>query len=183
MSYLYLMLDLTHRGLILPLLCFGWLSSCNDVAQTAAEKSTQERVEIFAQTPFNFPTLSAEAQDLITDWPVFKDFKRISQNLVTIPIEDLKHRSNNLRLRIDSLTTTLPESLNSPIISSRLLVVSTRINLLNQETKKSTPDSVVVEEKLLELHQSIREFVLHINEKVEKDRLDNQGVNKDRKTS
>jgi len=61
-------------------------------------------------------------------------------------------------------------------------VVSTRINLLNQETKKSVPDSTVIENRLLELHQSIREFVLHINEKIEKDRLDQQGVNQNKPT-
>ena len=107
---------------------------------------------------------------------VFKDFRRISQNLINIPVEDLKYRSNNLRLQTDSLSVTVPATLQSPIINARLLVVKTRISLLNQETKKSVPDSTVIENRLLELHRSIRDFILHINEKIEKDRLDQKGI-------
>ncbi|MDG1962457.1 MAG: hypothetical protein P8I32_05405 [Flavobacteriaceae bacterium] len=47
---------------------------------------------------------------------------------------------------------------------------------MNQETKKSAPDSTVIENRLLELHRSIREFILHINEKIEKDLLDKKGI-------
>jgi len=178
MSYLYLVIKFTSLYLILSLVCLSWLFSCEEKTKTNSDESNVESIQIYAQTLLKFPPLSNKSQELITDWPVFKDFKRISQNLSQIPIEDLRHRSNNLRLRADSLATTIPENLNSPIIASRLLVVSTRINLLNQEAKKINPDSVAVELKLIELYQSIREFVLHINDKLEKDRLDNEGVNK-----
>ena len=177
-SRLYSILSLALLGLF-TLHC---LQSCKDNSPQTMPDETLETIQIFGQTPFSFPLLSPQAQDIITDWPVFKDFKRISGNLVNIPIEDMKYRSNNLRLQSDSLAVTLPKALESPIIRARLLVVSTRINLLNQETKKSVPDSTIIENRLLELHQSIREFVLHINEKIEKDRLDQQGVNQSKQT-
>lgn len=167
---------------LLGLFALHSLHGCKDSSPQTQPEEALETIQMFGQTPFIFPVLSPEAQDIITDWPVFKDFKRISGNLVNIPVEDMKYRSNNLRLQSDSLAVTLPKALESPIVRARLLVVSTRINLLNQETKKSVPDSTVVENRLLELHQSIREFILHINEKIEKDRLDQQGVNQSKLT-
>ncbi len=167
---------------LLGLFSMNSLESCKESHPQTTPEEVVETIQMFGQTPFIFPVLSPEAQDIITDWPVFKDFKRISGNLVNIPVEDMKYRSNNLRLQSDSLVVTLPKALESPIVRARLLVVSTRINLLNQETKKSVPDSTVIENRLLELHQSIREFILHINEKIEKDLLDQKGVNQSKLT-
>jgi hypothetical protein len=171
------MVNSSLKYLLLLMAFLEGLSSCQKQNTTPVEHHAEERVQNYGQTSFNFPPLSPEAEELVTDWPVFKDFKRISQNLWRIPVDDFKHRSNNLRLQTDSLMVTIPKSLESPIIRARLLVVSTRINLLNQETKKSVLDSTVIENRLLALHQSIRQFVLHINEKIEKDRLDKNGVN------
>ena len=169
------------KNLVLSLLFSGLLflhalSGCQDRAAEAEAEQIVEAEQMFCQTPFVFPILTVESQEIITDWPVFKDFRRISQNLINTPVEDLKYRSNNLRLQTDSLAVTVPQALQSPIINARLLVVNTRISLLNQEAKKSLPDSTVIESRLLDLHQSIREFILHINEKIEKDRLDQKGI-------
>lgn len=166
---------------VLIVLLTGWLSlhalsGCQEKTIESGTEPIISEEQMFCQTPFSFPSLTPQAQEIITDWPVFKDFRRISQNLINIPVEDLKYRSNNLRLQTDSLSVTIPTALQSPIINARLLVVNTRISLLNQETKKSVPDSTVIENRLLELHQSIREFILHINEKIEKDLLDKKGV-------
>lgn len=161
---------------LISLLTLPALNGCKEQNQESEPTELVETVQFFCQTPFKFPALTPEAQEIITDWPVFKDFRRISQNLVNIPLEDLKFRSNNLRLQTDSLSVTIPQTLQSPIIDARLLVVTTRISLLNQEAKKSTPDSTVIEKRLIELHQCIDEFILHINEKIEKDRLDQKGV-------
>ena len=158
------------------LLTLHMLNACKEQNKESDSIELVEVVQFYCQTPFKFPLLTPEAQEIITDWPVFKDFRRISQNLVNIPLEDLKFRSNNLRLQTDSLYVTVPQTLQLPIINARLLVVTTRISLLNQEAKKSTPDSTVIEKRLLELHQSIDEFILHINEKIEKDRLDQKGL-------
>ena len=176
MSYLYPMNYRLYVLVFFAGITLSTIFSCREQSVDSAPKQVVEQVQMYGQTPFKFPVLPANTEEIIADWPVFKDFKRISQNLVNIPVEDLKYRSNNLRLQTDSLSVTVPKSLQSPIISARLLVVKTRISLLNQETKKSNPDSTAIEKKLLELHQSIREFVLHINEKIEKDRLDLKGV-------
>ncbi|NBT88573.1 MAG: hypothetical protein EBT51_09765 [Flavobacteriaceae bacterium] len=175
-SYLYLMKGSVIFVFLIGLLTLHMLNACKEQNKESDSIELVEVVQFYCQTPFKFPLLTPEAQEIITDWPVFKDFRRISQNLVNIPLEDLKFRSNNLRLQTDSLSVTVPQTLESPIINARLLVVKTRISLLNQEAKKSTPDSTVIEKRLLELHQSIDEFILHINEKIEKDRLDQKGV-------
>ena len=170
------MKDSVHIVLLIGLLALHTLSGCQEKSTESVAEPIIEAEQMFCQTPFSFPGLIPEAQEIITDWPVFNDFRRISQNLINIPIEDLKYRSNNLRLQTDSLSVTIPAALQSPIINARLLVVKTRISLLNQETKKSVPDSMVIENRLLELHRSIREFILHINEKIEKDLLDKKGI-------
>ena len=165
-----------HIVLLIGLLALHTLSCCQQKSTESVAEPIIVAEQMFCQTPFSFPGLIPEAQEIVTDWPVFKDFRRISQNLINIPVEDLKYRSNNLRLQTDSLSVTVPATLQSPIINARLLVVKTRISLLNQETKKSVPDSTVIENRLLELHRSIRDFILHINEKIEKDRLDQKGI-------
>ena len=82
---------------------------------------------------------------------------------------------------IDSILKKIPDTLNTPIIYSRLLVVKTRTYLLNQEVKKIHLDSIKLENKLNELNISIKNLFIQIDEKMEKDLIDLQKFNSEKK--
>ena len=176
--YLYIMSfsqNIGLRGLLvisffITIACGG--DHQRDSNAPSASVMVKKDTTLFGVAPFEFPYLSSEAQEVIADWPVFKDFRRISLNLQKVTIEDLKFRSKNLLTQTDSLAASLPKVLDTPILSARLLVVQTRLNLLHMETKKGTPQVDALERHLTDLRLSIAEFVLHINEKLEKDALD-----------
>jgi hypothetical protein len=183
--YLYPMHYLHNLGLIgLFTAVFFVAIACGGTSEGADAQAQESIVPIkdttrYGVEPFQFPELSAQAETIIEDWPVFKDFKRISLNLQNVAVEDLKFRSKNLLVQTDSLAASLPEILDSPIITARLLVIQTRLQLLHQETKKGTPKTQELETHLTNLRLSIEEFVLHVNEKLEKDALDKNRRNKE----
>ena len=74
----------------------------------------------------------------------------------------------------DSLTKKIPDTLNSISISSRLVVVRTRANLLFQEVHKSRLDSLRLENAIDEMNVSVTHLILQLNEKFEKDEIDLQ---------
>ena len=129
---------------------------------------------IFGNAPFEFPKLSSEVNSIVKDWPVFNDFRGVSINFQNSTIEDLKRKSKNLQILTDSLSRSLPDSLNSPPIVSRITVIQTRVQLLHQEAEMGKPKPEKINLYIEELRKSIINFVLQINEKVEKDLIDFQ---------
>lgn len=123
---------------------------------------------------FRFPKLVPLADTIIKDWPVFKDFKGVSINLYHSTLEDLQRKSNYLLMLTDSLARSLPDTLNTRSIVSRISVVQTRVNLLKQEVGLSQPKAENIENYINESHEAIINFVLQINEKVQKDQIDLQ---------
>jgi hypothetical protein len=81
---------------------------------------------------------------------------------------------------IDSILKKIPDTLNTPIIYSRLLVVKTRTHLLNQEARKVHLDSISIEKKLIDLNISVKNLFVQINEKLEKDQIDLQRNNNEK---
>jgi hypothetical protein len=59
--------------------------------------------------------------------------------------------------------------------------VKTRVYLLNQELNKSRPDSVKIQLNIAELNTSYTNLIIQINEKFEKDAIDLQRVDDEKK--
>lgn len=128
----------------------------------------------YGNNSFKFPKLVPLADSIVKDWPVFKDFKGVSVNLHNSTLEDLQRKSKYLITLTDSIARSIPETLNTRPIISRISVVQTRANLLKQEVELSQPKSENIEYYIHESQKAITNFVLQINEKVQKDLIDGQ---------
>lgn len=165
------------KKLRLSVLCaFGLLllASCGNDTEQQPEDAAMQRIDTttYSGRDFHLPALSAQADTIAKDWPVFKDFKYLSNHLNNISLEEMKRKSWNLTLITDSLSKSLPEAFNSPAIQSRLVVVKTRVKLLNQEANLAKPHPKKITRYIDETYAAIDHFILHINEKMEKDRID-----------
>lgn len=161
------------KSLLLLLAVFIAFASCEDSSgKKEGTIALQEDTTRYGVTPYNFPKLTPKAEALVQDWPIFRDFQRVSYNIQNIPIADIRPRSNNLLGHTDSLIKNIPDTLYSPAIESRLMVIKTRLHLLFQESKKGKPSPENLELYISELRTSIDNFVTQINEKVEKDEVD-----------
>jgi hypothetical protein len=144
-------------------------SNNKDVAQETLKDTTRYGTEKFI-----FPSLNPNAESLVKDWPIFRDFQHVAVRLQNLPIEDYKRYSTDLLTHTDSLSKNIPDTLFSPAIQSRLVVVKTRLSLLHQETKKGTPNPENIEQYIKETRIAIENFIVQINEKAEKDLIDIQ---------
>ncbi len=82
---------------------------------------------------------------------------------------------------INSLIKKIPDTLNTPLIFSRVIVVKTRTQLLNQEVNKAHFDSVRLQDDFKEMNISVKNLFIQINEKFEKDAVDLQRVDSENK--
>lgn len=149
--------------------------SCNNA--NTAEESTSEPVQdttLYATQSFSLPKLSAKAEAFVADWPIFQEFEQEITALQKVRLERLTQGAEKLLVQADSLTRTLPDTLNSQSINSRLKVIDTRLKLLIQASKKNNATPPEIETQITETQKAIRHLWFQINEKVEKDQIDEQ---------
>lgn len=127
---------------------------------------------VYGNTGFQFPKLLPQADSIVKDWPVFKDFRGVSINFENSTLEDLQRKSQNLLNITDSLSRSLPDTLNNNMIISRLWVVKTRVELLQQEVNKGKPSKEQITNYIREMQEATLNFVQQINEKIQKDQID-----------
>ena len=149
--------------------------SCGDA--TSEENISQEVVvdtSVYGKTHFEVPKLIPQANALVDNWPIFQDFRGEALTLKNIKLEDLKIKSEKLLAHTDSLSKNIPDTLYSNAIQSRLTIVKTRIHLLKQEVNRGKTRPEEIENNLVEAQKAIETFVIQINEKVLKDKIDFQ---------
>ena len=140
--------------------------------------STQNyNLSTYGDTLFIVPSLTDNARAEVIQWGAFEDFEEQAKTINGGTLEMLKNKSNRMVSHIDSIFKKIPDTLNNPVIYSRLLVVKTRTHLLNQEARKVHLDSTSLEKKLIDLNISVKNLFLQINEKLEKDLIDLQRNN------
>ncbi len=148
-------------------------ASCDEGKTVAPETETQQvDTTVYGNTGFRFPKLLPQADTIVKDWPIFKDFRGVSINFENSSIDDLKRKSHNLLNITDSLSRSLPDTLNNNMIISRLWVVKTRVELLEQEVNKGKPSPEQIANYIEEMQRATNNFVLQINEKIQKDQID-----------
>jgi len=152
------------------------LTSCGEPEEEPVKIVTeaQDFSKIYGNSSIKFPKLISEAETEVSGWSVFQDFQREINSLNGATLAELRVSTERLKQHTDSLGEKIPEVLATQPISSRLLVVNSRVNLLDQEINKSRIDSLSIEEKLEELTTATINFYLQINEKLQKDRIDEE---------
>lgn len=150
-----------------------FLSSCKDEKSVEQETKIQKiDTTVYGNTEFQFPKLLPQADSIVKDWPIFKDFRGINVDLYDSSLEDLQRKILSLRNITDSLSRSLPDTLNNNMILTRLWVVKTRVELLLQEVNKGNPNSDQITDYIEEMQEATSNFVLQINEKIQKDQID-----------
>ena len=156
--------------------------SCNSDGsqQTIISEQAEDQVQ-FGQANMSIPPLSKSARDLASSWGAFEDFDVALNEIDGSNIEELVNTTERLITITDSLATNIPDSLNTRPIQSRLIVVSTAVKLVLQEVNKPGADSASVAQRLSGLRESVKELYFHMDEKLQKDAIDLQRIEDEKK--
>ena len=174
----------SYSKFILTVLLVGYLiTSCGNDPQKSEEQQVTEvsTTDHYGDDDFVFPLLDNNSKLQVSNWAVFEDFDKEIRTINGRTREGLKNKSIRLVSHMDSLSKKIPDTLSSRAIKSRLLVVKTRVHLLDQELNKSRPDSATLQGHLSELNTSYSNLIQQINEKFEKDAIDVQRLEDEKK--
>jgi hypothetical protein len=166
---------LHFQTLLFSLLIF---SSCgNDNNNTPqATQNTQQTEAIFGKNNHTASIAAPAVTEITAKWGAYLDFSEDITKVNRNTIEGLKVVSDRLVVSSDSLCRFIPDTLNTKPIASRLLVLQTRIKLLQQELGFDRLDSNKVEEYISEINTAHTIFISQMNEKFIKD-----GINRKQK--
>ncbi len=172
-------------SIIIVVVLYGlqFLTSCGNDSQKVVEiepANVQEK-QFYGIDDFVFPNLDNNSKIQVSQWAVFEDFDNEIRTINRRTKEVLRNKSLRLVTQMDSLSKNIPDTLSSRAIKSRLLVVKTRVYLLNQEINKSKSDSSMLQNHISELNTSYSNLIQQINEKFEKDAIDVQRLDDEKK--
>jgi hypothetical protein len=153
---------------------FFLLMSCEEAAETTvvAEKSEQKEGVRYGYQDFIFPEFSERAREEVAQWSVFEDFEFEAKTVNGNTIEALRDKSERLMVHTDSLGKKLPAPLFTNPIYSRFNVVNSRVHLLHQEVRKASIDSIQLQQYIQELNIAVKNLIIQINEKFQKEDID-----------
>lgn len=158
--------------------CLLVFSSCGkDTNKTPeATQDIQQTEAIFGKNNHTAVIPAPAVLEITGQWGAYSDFTDDIPKINRNTIEGLKVVSDRLVISVDSLYRFIPDTLNTRPISSRLLVLQTRIKLLKQELSFDRLDSLKVEEHISEINTAHTTFISQMNEKFIKD-----GINQEQK--
>ncbi|MCG2420279.1 hypothetical protein K8089_14725 [Aequorivita sp. F47161] len=159
---------------IIPLLIvIAFAFSCgNSSEENKTETPNNDASIIFGDKNYAFPQLSEPAKKQAVHWGVLEDFLAEAKNANGNNYQDLRNRSERLQEYADSLYKKIPDTLDTKPIHSRLLVLKTRTALLFQASHQATIDSLKVENSLKEMNWAVKDLIVQLNEKFQKDKID-----------
>lgn len=160
---------------IISLLSFVLIAfSCGNSEEKNVEVPNNDASILFGDKNFDFPQLSAPAKEQAIHWGVFEDFVAEAKNANGSNYQDLRNRSELLKQYSDSLLKKIPDTLNTRPITSRLFVLKTRSELLFQTASQSAIDSLKLQNSMEEMNVALKNLIVQINEKFQKDNIDFQ---------
>ena len=165
--------------LIVSLIIF----SCGNNQDESTQKIIPQKINssIYGNSDFEFPIISENARAEVINWGAFEDFEKQAKTINGTSMEVIKTKSILMVSHIDSIIKKIPDTLNTPLIFSRVIVVKTRTQLLNLEVNKAHFDSVRLQDYFKEMNISVRNLFIQINEKFEKDAIDLQRIDTEKK--
>jgi len=145
--------------------------SCKNKEQAEVVEGIQEIVEV-PNTVLQLPDLSPEARNAIGNWQRFQEFENDLKRINQGEIRQFSRETERMAAVADSLQISIPETLISNAVSSRMRVVNTRVKLLNEALHQKGSDSLRVWNNLIETNLAYTNLLHQINEKFEKQRID-----------
>lgn len=167
------MTKLLSFALAIAFITFTLFISCEKKLDKVQEVEivTNENV-IYGSKSSVLPPITEKAKEHCVQWIGFEDFDIESRSLNGNTLDQLRSKSERLVQYADTLAIKIPDTLNNVSITSRLVVVRTRANILFQEVNKSKVDSLRIEKAIDEMNFSITHLIYQLNEKFEKDEID-----------
>lgn len=156
------------------LILFGFLISCGNASENVETAPLSDNSIIFGVKDYNFPQLLPAVREHIVHWAVFEDFMVEAKNINGSNYDALRNGSELLKMYSDSLFAKIPDTLDTNLIRSRLLVLQTRSAVLDQLAHQSTIDSSATQNAIAELNVALENLVVQLNEKFRKDQIDFQ---------
>ncbi|HZW77623.1 MAG TPA: hypothetical protein VFF21_04875 [Flavobacteriaceae bacterium] len=163
------------RTFLLFILLASVFSSCETKSGTNEEENKEfSSSTYFGEKDYLLPTLTPATQELVRQWQTLEDLLNQAKNLNGSSHSELRNGSEIMRRSADSLMATIPAVFDTNIIKSRLLVVQTRAELIYQAAHADTRDSLAIQNSITEMNHAIKNLILQLNEKLEKDLIDIQ---------
>ncbi|EDM45375.1 hypothetical protein SCB49_06197 [unidentified eubacterium SCB49] len=166
---------LHFQALIIVLIVFTSCGNENNNTIQASQTDTQKEI-IFGKNNHTAAVTAPPVIEITNNWGGYLDFSEDITKVNRNTIEGLKVVSDRLAVTTDSLYRFIPDTLNTTPIASRLLVVQTRIKLLQQQLGFDRIDSTKIEEHISEINDAHTVFISQMNEKFIKD-----GINQEQK--
>lgn len=116
--------------------------------------------------------LTPAAKEATQNWRTYAVLTKMMEEYKAISFVDLKENvSRGVGLFTqqeqaeEAEISTLPESMNTPAITSRILVIETRIKILQNLLLKHAPDITAIESEMVMIHNAFQDLNLQINER------------------
>jgi len=154
----------------------GRSSSEKDVSQNAIHDTVR-----FGINKYIFPQLSNNTKEQLENWSVYDDFYSEASTLNDIGLEALRIKTDKLLQHTDSLSKKIPDTLYTNAIYSRLTVVKTRVKLLKQALGRGVIDKDKIEIYITETNNAVKNLIVQLNEKFQKDGIDLQRIDNEKK--
>lgn len=160
---------------IIPILSLLLIAiSCGNSEEIKVEAPENDASILFGDKNFEFPQLSAPSKEQAIRWGILEDFVNEAKNANGSNYQELRNRSEFLMEYSDSLLKKIPDTLNTKAINSRLVVLKTRSELLFQTANEATIDSLKLETSLEEMNVALKNLMVQLNQKFQKDNIDFQ---------
>lgn len=163
------------RVLSALVLLFAVCIACNSEAADQPDQDSsqsQDSTAIFGSTSVKLPKFNSAATPIINDWSIFDDFENELIDLNTVSLAEIRSRSERFVSFSDSLAKTVPDTLSEQSVLSRVLVLETRVRILEQAVSSERPQTKIISSSFEELNTAMANLKIRINEKLLKDRID-----------
>lgn len=159
---------------LLLIYCSFLVFSCGNSSEENVPETQNNNSITFGEENYRFPELSVPAKEQAIHWGVLEDLLSEAQTLNGSTYQDLRNHSERLQQYSDSLVKSVPQMLDSDPIKSRLIVLKTRTNLLYQTSHQAMIDSTRVQNAVKEMNAAVKNLIVQLNEKFQKDMIDSQ---------
>lgn len=143
------------------------LFACEEQNNVPQREPVQSKTSFSDQLEVSAPrsvTLVSEAREVVSSWLAYVTAQDELQRLENRTGAEIMDVSNNLMQIMESLSSTLPDTLRSPAVEARTNVLLTKAHVLHQlsNKKEKNPDEIfeVAEELVIEFEN----FKLQLNE-------------------
>ncbi len=135
-----------------------------DVEESLEEARDTTAFQATIEIDRNSLQLQQDARDYALGWVEFITAQNEIEKLENSTVNDVMNNSGAIAQIMESLRTSVPDSLRSVAVEARLNVVNTKAQLLNQYSSKQEPDAEAISEITKELYAEFNNLKLQMNE-------------------